>query len=422
MPCRSIRFRAIAVLIPLILAVMTSGASLAGQERIVEDVLHIENPARPPEGVERLELEELWRAGGNDDDESVFGHIVRVRADEAGNIHVLDAQLQQVSVFSPDGDLLHVMFGEGDGPGEIRWGCDAILLPDGAVAAVRRYPAGLVVVDGEGDPTGGGFSNTTPGNSFASGDMGGGNLVLGGGCQVEGESAGTHTDHTLLASYTPEGERGAVYVETSRGVDYQNDYVFDEKAAICDFLYSFAVGPDGRVYVLGDRDRYAISVFGPDGTPDRVIDRAFEPRRRTDQEMARIEAITERRFRTFPFDISYVYCRDESVVAWYHRGVQVADDGSLWIRHARSGENLPDGVLVRLDVFDADGHFRRQVDVAAPGDPLYDGVFLAGPDRIVVVHGFVDSMRSMVGGGRGPLEDEGEAPGPLEVVCYRIVR
>ena len=417
---RSVRSSAVILVLALLPSVWSPRLALAGREIERDGVLHIDNPAEPLDGVQSLLLTEVWRAGGPDDEALVFGLPTRVRADGQGRVYVLDAQLQQTTVFAPDGEVLGTLFGEGDGPGELRWGCDLILLPGGRVGAVRRHPASLVVVDGDGDPAAGGFGSTTPGDAFAAGEMRGGNLVLAGGYSVEGDQPGAHTDHSLLASYTPDGERRCVYHETERRVDYQHNYVFDEKTALNDFLYSFAVGPDGRVFVLTDRDRYAISVFAPDGRLERVIERAFTPRKRTAREMARIEALTERRFRTFPFDISYVYCENESVVAWYHRGLQVADDGSLWVRHARSAENLPAGVLVRFDVFDAAGHFRRQVDVVAPGDALRDGVFLSGPDHIVVVHGFVDAMRSMVGGGHGPLTEDGHEPGPLEIVCYRI--
>lgn len=382
--------------------------------------LRIRNTETPADGLQTLNLQELWRLGGDDDDGILFGQVTRVRADDQGNVYLLDSQLQEATVISPSGELLRTIFGEGDGPGELRWGCDVLVLPGERVGAVRRFPASLVSVNHDGDPAAGSFASTTPGHAFAAGAFGGGNLVLAGNRSVQGEQPGTQTVHSFLASYSADGQAQVEYHHTQRWVDYQHNFVFNEKQAINDFLYAFDVGPDGRVFVLPDRDRYEISVFRPDGQLDRIIERDFTPRPRTARERARMEALAERRFRTFPFDLSLEFSETESVIAWYHRGLQVATDGSLWVRHCRSAENLPAGVLVRFDVFDAQGSFVRQVDVAAPGDPMLDGVFLVGTDRLIVVHGFVDSMRSIVGGGQGPLTEDGYEVPAVEVVCYRI--
>ena len=40
--------------------------------------------------------------------------------DDDGNIYLLDSQLSEVKVFSPDGEPLKTLSREGDGPGEFR--------------------------------------------------------------------------------------------------------------------------------------------------------------------------------------------------------------------------------------------------------------------------------------------------------------
>ena len=111
----------------------------------------------------------------------------------------------------------------------------------------------------------------------------------------------------------------------------------------------------------------------------------------------------------------------KAVIPWYLRGLQVADDGRLWIRHTGNGALAGRiGALAVFDVFSPDGIFEKQVAVQAEGDAARDGVFLVRNDRLVVVHGFVDAMRTMVGGGAGGMEDEGAEVDPIEVVCYRI--
>jgi len=382
---------------------------------------HVHNSAEPVHGLQTMQLEEMWRAGGPDDEDTLFGHVVRVLGDEQGHTYVLDAQLQKVNVYGPDGSLINVLFGDGEGPGELRFAMDLVLLPDDEVGAVRRFPGGMVLVKTDGTPVGTLGSNK-PGRAFAAAAYGGGHLVLAEVESIEHDD-GTHTRQSRLGPINEKGERLATCLQSDRHVDYQNNFTFDERQALVDFLYSFDVGPDGRIYALADADRYAIHVFAPDGTLERVIEREYEPRRRTDEEMKRIEALVERRLRTFPFDKTIVLAETMAVVPWFYRGIQVTDDGSLWVRHARSGElGRQHDALIVFDVFDPAGRFDRQVAVPVEGNDLTTGVFLVGDDRLVVVRGFVDAMRSVVGGGQGSLDAEDAEPDPVEVICYHINR
>jgi hypothetical protein len=163
-------------------------------------------------------------------------------------------------------------------------------------------------------------------------------------------------------------------------------------------------------------------VFNADGSVDRVIEREFEPVKRSARSARRMRELAERRFRTAPFEVEYHFEETEPVVAWFHRGLQVEDDGRLWVRHARSGFEQPNGVMLTLDVFEPGGHFVKQVSFACDGDGTYDGFFLLGDDRVLVVKSFVDSMRDWFGGGRGPISqgEDAEGPGPVEIICYRI--
>ncbi len=52
---------------------------------------------------EIAELTELWRAGG-EDDEIFFGSVAAIRSDPDGNILILDGQLSEVHVYTPDGE------------------------------------------------------------------------------------------------------------------------------------------------------------------------------------------------------------------------------------------------------------------------------------------------------------------------------
>jgi hypothetical protein len=63
----------------------------AGTVETRNGVPHVMNPADPVHPPAVLELEELWRLGGNTDaDEEFFGVVNDVVVDDAGDVYVLD--------------------------------------------------------------------------------------------------------------------------------------------------------------------------------------------------------------------------------------------------------------------------------------------------------------------------------------------
>ena len=70
--------------------------------------VHSDHPAGPPQVVE---LEEIWRIGGADDDH-VFGLMIDARCDKEGNVYLLDHQLSRVTVVSPAGQYIAELGGE----------------------------------------------------------------------------------------------------------------------------------------------------------------------------------------------------------------------------------------------------------------------------------------------------------------------
>jgi hypothetical protein len=92
-------------LLRLMVAAMLLSSSVpirAGEEIVIDGVVHVKNQSEPPQEVRIHNLQEKWQIGGEDDD-ILLGLITRVRADEEGNIYLLDAQLYEVLVDSPEG-------------------------------------------------------------------------------------------------------------------------------------------------------------------------------------------------------------------------------------------------------------------------------------------------------------------------------
>jgi hypothetical protein len=413
--------RAVRQLRPLLLFLIllpAASAAGAGEEAVVDGVLHVRNPAEPPDGVHRWELEELWRIG-EEEDELLLGLPTRVAVDGESRVHVLDAQLNHVHVFSPDGELLTTLFREGDGPGEIRNPSDMIVESDGSVGVVQEFPGKVVWVDHNGDPLpvlhpgaspeSGGWSVLM--NGRARGDQ----LVICGLKETRGDDGQT-VQRKYLAAFQRDGTERAAYVDI-RGPDRDMSRPPSERDLLQPWMLAWDVAPDGRVFAAMEWDRYEVHVFHPDGTLDRIIEREYEPWRRTKEEKADLQRL----FAAGGGDPSATLgvADHAPCISIYQCGLQVTDDGELWILSSRGNRALPEGVLAVLDVFDAEGHFRRQVEVHCPGDPGNDRLMILPDGRVIRVRRFVDSLTTSLGPGSLPGDDEGEEEPPA-VICYRV--
>jgi hypothetical protein len=410
-------FRRLFTLVPVLCFFVFGSPVFGGEEVTIDGVLHVKNPAVPPDGLETLELEELWRAGG--DDEGVFfGLITQVISDDEGNVYLLDTQLSEVPVFGPDGQLLRTLSRQGEGPGESNRPVDMLFMSDGAIGLVQSFPGKIVKVTksgepagtfmvGGGDPTQGGFA------LFLDAKQAAGNLVIGGMRIAVNQAEGSQTRTNFLASFGDDGAEKVRYLELDQKMDFANLKI-DEKNQYFVHFRHWALGPDGRVYTAPHRNEYTIVVFNADGTKDRVIEREFESWKRTEKDMARVNSIAEAQQRQSPIEFEVNLCDTEPDIS----SLRIASDGSLWVLNSRSTREQPDGVMATYDVFDANGYFVKQVSVKCQGDGQEDGLIFIGDDRILHVTGFLDAVVALQGG--SPAEDEGEEPEPMEAICYRI--
>ncbi len=402
----------------MLVLLLLAPAVTAGEVVTVEGVPHIRNGETPPGGVERRELEELWRVGGEDDD-LLLGLPTRVAIDGQGRIHILDAQLNHVHVFSSEGELLATHFREGEGPGEIRNPADLIVTADGTMGVLQEYPGQVIRQDRQGNP----LPMLHPGGSpeeggqalLMSGRARGERIVLCGMTRKMG-SAGVLVSTQFLAAFAPEGPRLATYLEV---VPPERDRTRapNERDLIQPHHLAWDVAPDGRVFVAQDWERYAIAVYAPDGTLERVIERRYVPWHRTTAEKDRLGQM----FRAGSNDPNARLGVSEiaPTISIFQRGVQVADDGSLWVLTSRGNRTLPEGILARFDVFDTDGHFRRQVEFACPGDPWNDYLYVLDEQRVLRIRRFVDALVTSFGPGGLPPDETGGDSAPA-VICYRV--
>lgn len=146
---------AIAIVSCTITLTPANAGSWAGTETVENGVTWVRNPADPSEGRGVIELKELWRIGGETDAEGeFFGVLNQITTDDTGNVYLLDRQLTEVKVFSPDGAYLRTIGHEGEGPGEFVRPSDVFLTPEGRVAVVQGFPGKIVLLSKDGTPAG----------------------------------------------------------------------------------------------------------------------------------------------------------------------------------------------------------------------------------------------------------------------------
>jgi hypothetical protein len=364
----------------------------AGELVTVDGVSHVRNAAVPPGGTRTVHLEELWQAGG-DDDAIFFGLITKVLADGDGNVYLLDSQLAEVQVYSPDGEHLRTLFREGEGPGEVTQPRDMVLLDDGTVGVIKEFPGTLIRVDRDNTPVSSVRLGTSAGLGFVVVDgcfAGGGTLAFA-GTFVKQPANGIQDRVNYLSVFSPEGEELHRLTEQLNRRDFGN-FVIHESLDLPAFFWACCVGADGRVYAAPHRDRYAVEVYAPDGTLERVVEREYEHYRRTAEERQRVHDAIESVIRGADIEIGIdVEENDYDILAMQH-GVRVREDGTLWVLPSRGVRDQPAGVMLTFDVFDREGHFTEQVAFAVDHDGIWDGLFFVGPDRAVVVTGHVEAI------------------------------
>ena len=376
-----------------------------------------ETPVDPPL---RIELEELWRAGGDEDD-VMIGLPVEVMAGPEGRVYLADQQLCQIHVFEADGTPAAPLGREGEGPGEVRGPVDMIRLPDGTIGLAEFFPGRVVKLTPEGEPAGRITVDVSGGE---------GSAAEGFTIQTMAECAGEHMiiagsrsvpqPHVLershfLASIDQDGRQLVRYAEQVSKIQRPHSVVHENDFLAC-FALANALGPDGRVYVPLERERYAISVFEPDGTLVHVIERPdFVTWPRDERDRKRVLSLFQTwaspNPETWPeFDLKDT---ERAITS-----LNIDGRGRLWVQHSRSNRDLPEGVFQRLDLYDPDGTWRREVDVVCDGRPVSDGLRFLGDGRVVLIKGFVTARLACLGAGAGTIgEDDTEV---VEIVCYRL--
>lgn len=404
----------------LVLASGNARAEWQGSIETIEGVTHVHNPDTPADGVHQLELEPVWSLGGeSDEDEEIFGLVESVLQDEEGRVYLLDQQLMEIRVFDAQGRYLRSIGREGEGPGEFRNPRGMFFLPDGRIGVIQMMPGRIAVLDREGEgyedfplPGGGGFSMVEAVRPC--GDQLAVKLMQGSFADGKIENRlqlllldAQGNEQKLVGEFVKEFEATGGGMRIEMGGD--------------NFAREWTTGPDGRIYVVSTYNGYEIEVYSPQGERERVIHRDYEPRHRTEEEMERLrKQFTDRGAPGMA--VPEIPETDPDIT-----GLDVRPNGEIWVRTSRTEEG--EEGLGRIDVFDAEGRFLRQVEPQVPYDNTEDGFVIQGERfyRIKELNGALKAWAAGFGGGMMVVvgnpdddeEEEGEAE-PLEIQAYRL--
>jgi hypothetical protein len=406
----------------MMVMMLAAGVSnvVSAAEEVIDGVTHVRNGSEPRDGTVTMELEELWRVGGADDEENIFGLITRVIADDENMVYMLDTQLSQVNVFTPDGEFSHTLSREGEGPGEIRFPADMLFMPDGTLGLVQSFPGQIICVDmednpaetfkpGGDDPTAGGFLSLSDVQSA------GGHLILGGVLSTINQQEGFQVRDHFIRSYAADGTLKHTLINDPKKFVFSNLSI-DETEQYFPQFRKWALAEDGSVFTAAQRNEYRIDVYDADGTLVRVIEREHEQWQRSEDEKAYVMEMFDALLRQVPFPVEKsVADTDEAI-----NSLVLRPGGELWVLSSQGFRAPPEGVINVYDVFDANGVFVRQVNISIEGNGLQDGLLFASDDRLMLVKGFTDALVSLQTQGAGPTLDDDEEPAPMEVICYAI--
>ncbi len=407
--------RIVKMTLTAILLFLLTSPVLAGEEVTRDGVLYIMNGTEPSGEKVIVELEEVWRHGGEDDEE-FFGLISQCVVGDDGTIYLLDTRMSEVPVYAPDGERLDTLSREGDGPGETRTPSGLLFMPDGNLGLVQVFPGMITKIGTDGTPAGVlEVGDATTGGFMQMYDcVSDGNQVIVTAEKIDPDGPTAQTRINFVAAFDKEGNETVRFYENSYSWDFTN-FTFDEAGQNRTDFRKVACGQDGRIYVAPERDAYVINVYMADGTLERVIEREYVHRVRSDEDFNQVKATLEVVLAQIP-NAKIVPAKTEPDI----NSLMFGTDGNLWVTNSYSGVDQPEGILTTWDVFTPDGHFLKTVSAKCEGDGENDIIIWTPDGNAVMVTGFTEAVQALQSRGAGGDEDDEEEAEPMEIIYLKV--
>ena len=402
------------VLVAAAIGLAAAAGEWNGKTVEIDGVPHFQNPAEPMLPLLTLEGKLLWSVGGDSEaDEELLGAIIEIALDDEGNSYLLDTQLCEVKVFDPEGQFIHVIGQEGDGPGEFRRPTGLFYNKTAGLGVLQPMPARIVMFNTAGEPTEelpvpgeGGFMSVSEikntgsyllmaltETAFNSGKM-----------NIQGRLLLVSAGGQLIATVWDKNQT-------------QSSTSFSISSGTDELMPVYQTGYNDLVYLSPHYDKYEIKVLDSQAGTVRVISREYETRQRSDEEIQEMKDRFERSTAGMPAIKFTVQSADRDI-----QEILVRDNGEIWVGSSRSLHEPDPGQFDIFEVFDPEGRYVRNVSVTARYDRERDTVFLL-KDRLYVVKEGLSSIRNAFSGMgmSSPAPDtEMDELQPPEVLCYQI--
>ncbi len=391
-----------------------AAAEWGGEIRTVDGVKIVVNPETPANGERSFELRETWRVGGDGEDAFLFGIVSDLIRDDEGNVYLLDGQLAEVQIFSPEGEHLDTIGGQGEGPGEFQAGTDLFWAPGGQVGVVQIFPGKIVLIERSGDPGPTFTGDFSDGAGFHTSSRGfgvDGRILLSGTASFIDE--GQQMQTAYLKAYDVTGAEVAHFHEESTRTGF-GGWEFKEES-FSDFQRRWAAAPDGRVAAALAFDEYRLHVWNADGDLLYVIDRPdYRAVVKSGAETERFQTMYDGFTRWNPGSTFRVH--EEHVAVGQ---ILFREDGRLWVQSSRNAWRPSEDCATAFDVYDREGRFVERVKLTGELNPVEDGLFFAD-NRAYIVTDLFSALISAFGQGDDE-ESEGLEPEPVSVIACELV-
>lgn len=389
----------------------------------------LKNPAFPRDGNRVVGAEQQWRLGADEAADPIFGLAQDALTDSQGNTYLLDAVMSTIYVISPRGEVLRQIGGQGDGPGEFRNGNQLVFMPDGSLGVLEMMPGQVVCLDVDGNPRpgfhpGGAAAAGTGMSHFQRLGVDGDQVILG-RVSTSFDNEGVTVEYSLVRHHA-DGSVAQV-VRERKEVQTGGNVSISLGGGEDDFTRNWVLAAGGDLVVFPQAFAYRLEFYDRTGQLARVVQRAYETLRRTDEELAADRRQAEALQARFTGMTREIEERARDIEAVFPR-----PDGSLWVACSQGSRECPVGSLGIFDVFDPAGRYVQTLRIdGVDFDPDRDNFTIEGdrlhifkearkaPSRTSTAGGGGMTMMMIQSGSDVEEEDDDEAR-PFEVICYRI--
>ncbi len=374
-------------------------------------------PGKPACGIRRVEMEKIWRAGG-DDSEVIFGMVVQIIEGLDGHILVLDFLQSKIFKFGLNGELVREWDVSGEGPGMVNNPINLFSADNGNLGLVQLFPGKIELLTSSFEylrtvhPKISDSSASAVSYFFDVIPYGQDFLIVGENTVLDKELL---LRESFVGIYDPNGNKQISILEQKRVQDWAQ-FEFNEDEIHQVKYRQVATRNDGIIFVPTSRTGYQITGFNPNGNADIHITRDYPSHKRTAREKEFYAADFAKQATGSVNPKIKVSSVDPDIEM-----MRVSDNGELWVTNSCSHLSDETCVFSIVDVFDRNGLFIRQDYILIEGEHPSGRLFWLSDEKCVLVTGLKDALDEFIMMSRQvPIFPREMYDLPMEIVFLKV--